>query len=144
MKTTGSDLWNLFLRSEAPDPELVALGECAGHLEARANPMASQALLKIAMRAAQENGVIVFTPSHLFTALKDAMPSLKLVRRGLLHGVAFDYEKRRAYSELSGDVKHFLEEVAENLSAITANFSPPSPPSPQPSAPPATTMGAKP
>lgn len=136
----AQQLWNLFLGGEVPDTELVALGEDAGMLEGRARAPSQQALLKICMHAAKNNGgSIVFTPSQLFDALKFAMPESKLIRRGLLHAVASQYEKKIPFGNVSVDVQGFFVALADALGPFTSAALPQvTPPAPAPSA----TIGA--
>lgn len=124
----GQTLWTIFIGGQVPDNELVALGEDAGMLERQARPLAQQALLKICMKAARDNNdKVLFTPSQLFDALKFAMPDSRLVRRGLLHAVASEYEQRKVYTAVLPDVRGFFDSVAIILGQILKPMPVPTP-----------------
>jgi hypothetical protein len=153
---TGAELWQIFLGANVPDAELIALGEDIGHKREVALAPSQKALLKVCAHAAvAAGGVIVFSPSQLYQALKMWMPggnpmSIKDVRKRLLEAIAAEYEVRKPWVSIHRAVSDYFTSVASQLPAMP-KMEPPAPPAPPPAPPAAsssngvsaTSMGAE-
>lgn len=141
----GNQLWHIFINSNVENDHLIALAEDAGKKSEYARGETQKALLAIAMRAAQEaGGVVVFSPSQLYQALKTWMPggnnpfNVKEIRTRLLEAIAYHYKRKDFFVSTIPSVREYFEQVAAMLPELEVSSPPPS----SPSASASTTMGS--
>lgn len=79
------------------------------------------ALLKLGF-ALKRRGAVV-TSQQLFMALKREMPGV-FSRKGLLTGLASEYDERKLYGALRADVRGYINDVASHLPSATKAAAP--------------------
>jgi len=112
----GRTFWDIFVGARIPDKELMALGEDIGYMRGALSQGGQAALLKLGF-ALKMRGSIV-TSQQIFTALKREMPGI-FSRKGLLMGLASQYDDRVAYGVLRPDVRGYIDDVAAHLPPAT-------------------------
>lgn len=112
----GRDFWNIFVAASIPDNELMALGEDIGYLQGTPSAQGKSALLKFAY-AMKQYGAPAST-DQIFTALKAEMPGI-FSRKGLLTGMASDYDDRKSYDKIRSDVRGYVNAVGGRLPSVS-------------------------